>query len=123
MIFFLSFLACDLLNPENLGIYTCDDYCDQVVTKTEECAVAQCEADPESCGGGEFTEEDLAAYAASGREDWEGKSKRDMVGSCNDDLEAAAKSDTECQAETALINNLTCDEMLTLLGDIEEQGG
>lgn len=120
MLVLLSFLACDLLNPENLGAYTCDEYCDQVVSKTDECAQADCTANPDACGG--YTEEDLAAYAASGRSDWEGASRDEMVSSCNDDLEAAAKSDAECQTETAIVNNLTCDEMLQLLGQIQDEG-
>lgn len=120
---FLTLAACDLLNPENVGAYTCDQYCEEVVAKTNECAQAafesQCAADPD-CG--EYSEEDLAAYAAEGREDWAGAGESDMVASCESDLAAGGKTDTECQAETAILNNLACDDILVLLGEMEQMG-
>lgn len=100
-----SLVACDLFNPEQVGAYTCDEYCDQVVGKTAECAEEQAKQVDE--------------FAAEGREDWAGATEDAMVASCNDDLASAGKSDTECQAETALINNITCDEILRLLGNIK----
>ena len=120
MFIFLSVLACELFDPENFGIYACDEYCDQVIAKTDECAQAECSANSDVCG--DYSEEDLAEYAASGREDWEGASRDDMVLSCNADLETAGKSDSECQTETALINNFSCDDVLSLLGEIQDQG-
>ncbi len=118
--FFFLLAACDLFNPEQVGAYTCDQYCDQVVSKTDECAQQsfedKCAADT-ACG--EYSESDLGDYAAQGRDDWAGSTKTDMVASCNDDLAAAGKTDTECQAETALLNNLTCDDILGLLGDMQ----
>ncbi len=123
MLVVLSLLGCaeidKLFNPETYGAYTCDEYCEQVVDKTDECAAEECANNPD-CG--EYSEEDLSAYAAEGRDDWEGASKQDMVDSCNDDLSSADKSDTECQAETAVLNNLTCDEILSLLGEIQSAG-
>ncbi|MBM4367761.1 MAG: hypothetical protein FJ102_16230 [Deltaproteobacteria bacterium] len=120
---FFALLGCaeidKLFNPETYGAYTCDEYCEQVVSKTDECAEEECANNPE-CG--EYSEEDLSAYAAEGRDDWEGASKQDMVDSCNDDLGSADKSDSECQAETAVLNNLTCDEILSLLGEIRSAG-
>lgn len=114
----LQLVACDLFDPENLGIYTCDEYCNQVLDKTDECAEAECSANAAECG--DYSEEDLSAYAAEGREDWEGASKKDMVASCNDDLDAAGKTDSECQAETAVVNNLSCDDVLSLIGGLQD---
>ncbi len=117
--FLLALTACDLL-AEAVGAYTCDEYCNEVVAKTDECAQVAYEADCESNPGcAAYSDEELAAYAAEGREDWAGASKTDMLASCEADLSSAGKADTECQAETALINNLTCDEILQLLGDIQ----
>ena len=102
---FFSLLACDLLNPEQVGAYTCDEYCDQVVGKTVECAEEQAK--------------EVDEFAAEGREDWAGATTDAMVASCNDDLAAAGKDDTECQAETALLNNVSCDDILGLLGEMK----
>lgn len=118
--FFLLLAACDLFNPESVGAYTCDQYCEQVVSKTDECAQQQFD---ESCAQnpdcGEYSESDLGAYAAQGRDDWADAGKDEMVASCNDDLASAGKTDTQCQAETAVLNNLSCDDILSLLGDIQ----
>ncbi len=120
MLFFLAISACDLFNPESLGAFTCDQYCDEVVGKTNECAQAAfdeaCAANPD-CG--EYAEGDLADYASEGRSDWAGATEDDMIASCESDLSAAGKTDTECQAETAVLSNLTCDQILELLGTIQ----
>lgn len=119
----LTLLACDLLNPENVGAYTCDQYCEEVVAKTDECAQAafesECAADPD-CG--EYSESELAEYAAEGRSDWAGAGQDEMIASCEADLAAAGKPDAECQAETAILNNLACDDILVLLGEIQAAG-
>jgi hypothetical protein len=116
----LLLAACDLFNPESVGAYTCDAYCEQVVGKTDECAQQQFDA---ACAGdsacGEYSESDLGAYAGQGRDDWADAGKDEMVASCNDDLASAGKTDTECQAETAVLNNLSCDDILSLLGDMQ----
>jgi hypothetical protein len=110
----------ELFNPEKIGAYTCDEYCAQVLDKTEECAQAQadaeCQQNADACHN--FSDEDLATYASQGNPDWQGKGKEDMIDSCNTDLEEAGKSDTECQAETATLNNLSCDDILGLIGDL-----
>lgn len=105
LILLLSLAACDLLDPEQVGAFTCDEYCDQVVGKTEECAAEQ--------------SKEVDEFAAEGREDWAGATATEMIASCNDDLESAGKSDTECQAETTVLNNLSCDDILGLLGDLQ----
>ena len=114
-----------LFNPETYGAYTCDEYCDQVLDKTDACAEeqydAECAQAPEACE--EYSEEEMAAYAAEGRSDWEGASRDDMLASCNDDLAAAGKTDSECQSETAVLNNLSCDDILSLLGQIQSDAG
>jgi hypothetical protein len=110
-------VACDLLNPEAVGAYTCDEYCGEVVAKTDECAQAACEADPDCAA---YSEAEMAEYAAQGRDDWAGASSDDMLASCESDLASAGKTDTQCQAETAVLNNLTCDELLGLLGQIRD---
>lgn len=116
----LSLSACGLFDAESIGAYTCDQYCDEVVAKTDECAQQAyedaCAADPDCA---EYSESDMADYAAQGRSDWAGASSDEMVASCEADLASAGKSDAECQAETALLNNLTCDDVLALLGEIQ----
>ncbi|MSQ04045.1 MAG: hypothetical protein EXR71_19520 [Myxococcales bacterium] len=115
-----SLLGCELFSAESVGAFTCDKYCDEVVAKTNECAQAafeeQCAADPD-CG--DYAESDLAAYASEGRSDWADASSDEMVASCESDLSAAGKTDSECQVETAVLNNLTCDEILQLLGTMQ----
>jgi predicted nucleotide-binding protein len=108
----------ELLNPEKIGAYTCDEYCEQVLDKTGECAQEQadaaCAADPQACK--DFSDEDLAAFAAQGNPDWEGKNRQQMVDDCNVDI--ADKDDAACQAETATLNNLSCDDILSLIGNL-----
>lgn len=120
MIWLLALFACDL---SKYGAYTCDEYCGQVIGKTEECAEAAALAECEDAGIDSdcsvFTEEELAAYAAQGREDWAGASKEEMLASCQGDLASAGKTDAECQAETATLNNIECTDLLSLLGQIE----
>lgn len=118
MLFLL--LGCDL---EKLGAYDCSQYCDQVIAKTEECAseyaTAQCEAEgvpAEQCDPDAWGE--VQEYAGQAREDWEGADRDQMVASCQEDIEESGKADTTCQAETATINNLTCDQILDLLGEL-----
>lgn len=100
--FLLILAAC--VDLEQLGVYSCDEYCEQVLDKTEECAA---EADAE-----------LAEYASTARDDWAGKERADMVASCQADVVDAGKTDTECQAETGTINNLTCDQILDVLSGL-----
>ncbi len=115
----LAFAACELFNPESVGAYTCDEYCGEVVSKTDECAEVACSENPDCAS---YNEAEMADYAAQGRDDWAGASRSDMLASCEADLSAAGKSDTECQAETALLNNLSCDDLLGLLGQIRDGG-
>ena len=110
-------------NLEKLGAYTCDEYCDQVLTKTEECAEVAATQACEDAGGtdcGGLTEEQLAEYASTARDDWADASRAEMIASCNADIEAAEKTDASCQAETATINNLTCAQILDTLSTIAE---
>lgn len=114
------FAGCDL---EKFGAYTCDEYCDQVLDKTSECAEVQVQRECEAAGGTDcdsFTEEQLAEYASTAREDWAEASRAEMVASCQADLAEAEKTDSACQAETATINNLTCDQILDTLSEIAE---
>jgi hypothetical protein len=119
MFFFALLAGCDQL--EKVGAYTCDQYCDQVLAKTTECATAAAKEQCEAAGGTDcdtLSEDELSAYAAEGRDDWAGASKDEMIASCEDDIASAGKTDAECQAETATINNLSCDDILDLLGEI-----
>jgi hypothetical protein len=123
----LSLLALPLLTGgcdlTKIGAYTCDEYCDQVVGKAQTCAQDaihdECVAAGESnCD--EMTQDQIADYISQARDDWKGKGKQEMIDSCNDDITAAGKTDASCQAETATINNLSCDDILGLIGDIAE---
>lgn len=113
----LVLTACDLFNAESVGAYTCDEYCGEVVDKTDECAEEACAADAECAS---YSDAEMAEYAAKGRDDWAGASRDDMLASCESDLASAGKSDTECQAETAVLNNISCDDLLSLLGQIRD---
>lgn len=114
-------LACDL---SRFGAYTCDAYCGQVLDRTQTCAtemaLAECEAAdvPEGYDCEEYSEERLAEFASRGRPDWAGQSRREMLESCEADVIASDKTDAACQAETATLNNIECDDLLTLLGDL-----
>ncbi len=120
--FLLFALLAGCIDLESVGAYSCDEYCEQVLAKTETCAeesaTAACEASGSACG--ELTEEQLAAYAAEGRDDWAGASRAAMIDSCNADIEEVGKQDAACQAETATINNLSCEQILDLLGQIAD---
>jgi hypothetical protein len=118
----LFLLGCDLTQ---IGAYTCDEYCDQVISKTEECAAVYaadaCEAEgvpADQCDSDAW--EEVQAYAGQEREDWASANRNEMVGSCQEDLEASGKSDTTCQAETGTLNNLSCDQILDLLGELAQ---
>lgn len=120
--FLISLLltGCDL---EQFGAFSCEQYCDQVLAKTTSCAEQAAKDECEAAGGSDcdvFTEEQLAEYASRGREDWAESSRDEMVASCQDDIAEAGKKDSACQAETATINNLTCDQMLDVLSTIAE---
>jgi len=118
----ISLILLPACNLEQVGAYTCDEYCPQVLDKTEECAQQQFTEDCQAAGGtncDQMTDEALSAYAGEGRDDWADASRADMLASCQQDIEDAGKSDSACQAETATINNLTCDQILDLLGDIQ----
>lgn len=117
----LLLLLAACIDLESLGAYSCDEYCEQVLDKTEECGEAVAQAECEAAGGtdcSEFTEEQLAEYASQAREDWSGASRNDMVKSCKEDIAASEKTDASCQAETATINNLTCDQILDTIGSL-----
>lgn len=110
--------GCDL---EKIGAYSCDEYCDQVLTKTEKCAEVAATRACEEAGGTDcagLTGEQLAEYASTAREDWADSSRVEMIASCNADIAAAEKTDASCQAETATINTLTCDQILDTLTTI-----
>jgi len=110
-------------NLEKFGAYTCDEYCEQVLSKTSECAEEAAQQECLDAGGSDceaFTEEELAEYASTAREDWADATRAEMVASCQADIEKAEKKDSACQAETAAINNLTCDQILDTLESIAE---
>jgi hypothetical protein len=120
MLLVLLLAACDL---EKFGAYTCDEYCEQMLDKTEECATAAARSECESAGGAncdQITDEQLATYASQAREDWADSSKNEMIASCKEDIAASQKADAECQAETATINNLTCDQILDTIQSLAE---
>lgn len=112
----LVLAACQYLDPEKVGAYDCDAYCEQVLDKTEECAA-------EAAGSSDVTDEEIAAYVAEARADWESSSKAEMIASCEDDVASSGKTDTECQAETATLNNLTCEEILDVLTTLADAAG
>lgn len=119
---FLALLSCQLVNPEAVGAYDCSAYCDQVVSKTETCSAEYyqdvCDDSGMDSACAMADDEQLAEYASQGNSDWKGKSRADMVGSCNADLAADPKTELECQASTATLNNMSCDQILALIGDI-----
>ncbi len=125
MLLVLSLLACDLTQ---FGAYTCDDYCEQVLLRTETCTQAALDSKCEELGGTpeeiaackQMTEGDVSEYAAQGQEDWAGQTRAQMVESCNADIAEAEKSDASCQAETATINNITCDDLIGLISALGE---
>ncbi len=121
----LLLLLAACIDLEKLGAYSCDEYCEQVLDKTEECAEAAVQAECEAAGQAdcEFTDAELAEYASTAREDWADASRNEMVGSCKEDIAASGKTDTQCQAETATINNLTCDQILDTLGSLADAAG
>lgn len=120
----LILAAC--IDLTQFGAYSCDEYCEQILDKTEECAEAWAQEQCEAAGGTDcssLSEEELAEYASQAREDWSGASRNEMVGSCKEDIAAAEKTDASCQAETATINNLTCDQILDTLGGLADAAG
>lgn len=122
----LILLLAACVDLEKLGAYSCDEYCGQILDKTSECAEAAAKAECEAAGGtdcDQFTEEQLAEYASVAREDWADSTRAEMETSCQDDIAAAGKTDAACQAETATVNNLTCDQVLDALGTLAEAAG
>ena len=99
--FLLLLSACELLNPEKVGIYGCDEYCEQLISKADECATEQGVS--------------LDEYAASVDPDWEGQGKTEITASCNEKLAESGKSEAECKASTGTFNNLGCDDIISLL--------
>jgi hypothetical protein len=118
----LSFLACDLFNPEAVGAFDCSAYCDQVVSKTETCSAEYyqdlCDDSGMDSACAMASDEQLSEYAAQGNEDWEGKSRDEMVGACNSDLAENPKTEIECQSQTAALNNTSCQQILSLIGQM-----
>lgn len=100
MLIFL--MACSLLDPEKAGIYGCDEYCDQLIGKADECAT--------EAG---VTLDEFAAEAVG---DWKGKGEQEIIDACNEKI--ADKSETECQAETGTFNNITCEQILSTMGGL-----
>ncbi len=117
----LLLLACDL---SRFGAYSCDEYCGQVLDRTQECAaeaaLAECEAAdvPDDFDCEEYSDEQLANYASRGNPEWAGQTRIEMLEDCEADVERSGKSDASCQAETATLNNLECDDLLSLLGQL-----
>lgn len=119
--FLLPLLLSACVDLEKLGAYSCEEYCDQVLDKTSECAEEAAREECEDAGGtdcDQFTEEQLAEYASAAREDWAESSRAEMIASCQSDIAEAEKTDASCQAETATFNNITCDQMLDTLSAI-----
>lgn len=122
----LLVLIAACIDLTKFGAYSCDQYCEQVLDKTEECAEAAVQAECEAAGGmdcGSLTDEELGEYVSSARSDWAAASRNEMVGSCKEDIAAAEKTDASCQAETATINNLTCDQVLDTLSALAQAAG
>ena len=119
----LLLLLAACIDLEQFGAYSCDEYCEQVLDKTEECAEQVLQSECESAGGTDcetLTEEELAEYASRGREDWADATRTDMVKSCKEDIAGSGKTDAACQAETATINNLSCDQILDTISTLAE---
>ena len=117
----LLLLLAACIDLTQFGAYSCDAYCEQVIDKTEACAEDWAREQCEAAGGtdcGALSDEELADYASQARDDWDGASRKEMVGSCQEDLAASEKTDASCQAETATLNNLTCDQILDTLGSL-----
>ena len=120
MLLALTLLACDLTQ---FGAYTCDQYCEQVLDKTTECTQQKLDQECTELGESacaELKESDVSDYASQSREDWAGQTREQMITSCKDDIAASGKTDASCQAETATINNITCDDLLNLIGALGE---
>ena len=98
MLFLL--LACKYLDPEKAGIYGCDEYCDQLVSRTDECATE--------------SGKDLDAFVSQVNPDWEGLTQAEIVEECNIRIEENGKSESSCKAETGTFNNLSCDDIVGL---------
>jgi hypothetical protein len=96
----LLLAACELLDPEKAGIFGCDDYCDQLVDKAEECAAE--------------AGQDLDQFLGAVDDKYTGMVRADVVGSCNEQI--ADKSESSCQAETGTFNNIPCE---TLVGGVD----
>jgi hypothetical protein len=80
--------ACDLTK---LGVYGCEEYCDQLIDKAVTCA----------------SEEGISF------DDLVGDSQETIDGECQ--VEVEQFDEAECQAQTALINNATCDQIVGLM--------
>lgn len=96
MLFLL--LACEYLDPEKAGIYGCEDYCDQLISKAEECATE--------------AGEDLDQFLTAVDDSYEGMAREEIVGSCNEKITEQGKSETSCQVETGTLNNIACSDLL-----------
>jgi hypothetical protein len=117
---FLLVPACQLFDPATYGAVTCDEYCGEVLDRVEVCAQEQAETDCLAAGGTQaecsqnISDQEMSAYASEGNASWDGKSRAQMVASCKDSV--SVKSEAQCAAETATINNLSCDDLLGLIG-------
>jgi hypothetical protein len=96
MLIFL--LSCQYLNPEKAGIYGCDEYCEQLISRTEVCA------DEEG-----LTVDELVATV---KPDWEGLSRDEIITNCDQMITDQGKSEASCQTETGTFNNLSCDDII-----------
>jgi hypothetical protein len=127
MVLFAFLLACNLGDLTKYGAYGCEDYCVQVLAKTEGCAQEQFDAqglcaDSAASDSGldcsALSDEQVAEYASQAQSSWAGQSREAMIGSCNEQLEASGKPEAQCMAETGAVNALTCDQILQLLGGL-----
>jgi hypothetical protein len=122
----LLLLLAACIDLTQFGAYSCDEYCEQILDKTEECALVAAEAECIEAGGTDcssISEDELSSYVSGAREDWADASRNEMVNSCKEDIASSEKTDAACQAETATINNLTCDQILDTLGGLAGAAG
>ncbi len=80
---------------EAIGAYTCDAYCSGISDKVENCA-----------------EDEGLTF-----EDFAGGDKATVLDKCQDEIDGRGLSDLQCQAETATINNLSCDQIVDTVAD------
>lgn len=117
--FLILLLGCNLL--DKIGAKDCEEYCQTLIDKADACAQERYD---EACASGDtaICNDDANAigdWVSSVKPDWADQGADEMVDSCNSEI-ASSKTEAECLAETAAINNLTCDQILTT---VEAVGG